>query len=125
MVYDDDIAMALEMVEEFGQQCQWQQIVTTLTDPNKPWLGGVDVPVSHQPFICFLPATDSNSGFGISKLRSSEDTVAFSTYGLMGAQDFTPAVPDKVLRDGEPLVVTAIDVLKPNGFPILYILAIA
>jgi hypothetical protein len=123
-VFDEEIEMALELIAENGQVCDWHKDTTTLTDPDRPWLGGDTVPVVKQPSICFIPATDSG-GFGITKMRKDADVPAFSTYGLMGAVDFNPQVSDKVLRDGTPLVIVAIDKLKPNEQTLLYILSIA
>lgn len=121
--YDDDIATALELIEEFGQQCVWRKEVVA-RDPDQPWLGGNQTSDDHQPFIAFIPATDGSSGFGLSKFRQGTDDVAFSTFGLMGAQEFTPEVTDTVLRGGTPLVIAAIDTLQPAEDVVLYILSI-
>lgn len=124
-VYDEEIADALELIEEHGQVCEWHKDGVVPDDPDRPWLGGERVPVVKNPSICFLPATDGASGFGISKFRKeAADTVAFSTFGLMGAQDFTPEVRDRLVRDGSPLVLAAVDTLAPNGEVILHILSI-
>jgi hypothetical protein len=123
--YSEDIAMALELIEEDGEQVVWQKVTTQLADPDQPWLGGGDsAPVNHTPFIVFVPATDGASGFGISKFRQGEEQTAFSTFGLMGAQDFDPQTTDVVLRGGQPLVIKSIDTLKPAEQVVLYILSI-
>jgi hypothetical protein len=124
-VFDDEIQTALELIEENGQVCDWHKDVTTLTDADRPWLGGDDVPDVKHPSICFIPATDGGSGFGMTRFRKAgEDVPSFSTFGLMGAVDFEPELQDKVLREGEPLVIVAIDKLKPNEQTLLYILSI-
>ncbi len=123
--FDDEIETAQELIAENGQVCQWHKVVTTLVDAERPWLGGEDVPTVHNPSICFLPATDGGSGFGITKFRNAGDDIpSFSTFGLMGAVEFDPQVGDKVLRDGVPLVIVAIDTLAPAEDPILHILSI-
>jgi hypothetical protein len=123
-VFDDEIATALELIEENGQVCDWHKGEVTLADPDRPWLGGDAVPDIRQVSICFLPATDGASGFGLSKYRAGEDVPAFSTFGLMGAVDFEPELHDKVMRGGTPLVIVAIDKLQPNEQTLLYILSI-
>jgi hypothetical protein len=123
-VFNDEIATALELIEENGQICDWHKGPVVLTDPERPWLGGAEAVDVHHPSICFLPATDGNLGFGLSKLRKGEDVPAFSTFGLMGAVDFDPKIGDKVLRGGTPLVIVAIDKLQPNEQILLYILSI-
>lgn len=122
--YDEDIATALELIQEAGQQCVWRKQTTTAVDPERPWLGGEDVPVDHQPFIAFVPATDASSGFGMTKFRQGSDVPTFSTFGLMGPQDFAPEVTDVVLRGGTPLVIAAIDALRPAEEVVLYVLSI-
>jgi hypothetical protein len=124
-VFDDEIATALELIEENGEVCDWHKDAVVLDDPDSPWLGGDSTPDVKHPSICFLPATDGASGFGITKFRRPGDDIpSFSTFGLMGAVDFKPEVTDKVLRGGQPLVIVAIDELKPNEQTLLYILSI-
>jgi hypothetical protein len=124
-VFDDEIATALELIEENGQVCDWHKDAVVLTDVNRPWLGGDSVEDVKHPSICFVPATDGASGFGMTKFRERGDDVpSFSTFGLMGAVDFEPELQDKVLRDGVPLVIVAIDKLQPNEQVLLYILSI-
>lgn len=124
-IYDRSIASALRMIERYGVQCQWTSGKVVAADPDRPWLGGAAEPGTHEPFICFLPAsTTAVTGFGLTAFRKDTDVGEFSTYGLMGAQDFTPDMGDRVLRDGQPLVIKNIDVLMPADVPILYILSI-
>jgi hypothetical protein len=125
-VFDEEIATALELIEENGQVCDWHKDTVTLTDPDRPWLGGDPVPDVRHPSICFVPATDTPSGFGLTKFRreGADDAPSFSTFGLMGPVDFEPQVADKVIRGGTPLVIVAIDKLQPNEQVLLYVLSI-
>lgn len=123
--YDEDIQAALEMIEEFGVQCLWTKDAAPPTDPDRPWLGGAPDPDDHQPFICFVPASSvSTSGFGLSKYMRDTEVADFSTFGLMGAQSFTPELTDKVTLNGKAIVVVAVDTLAPAGDPVLHILSI-
>ena len=122
--YDEEIATALELIKEAGQVCVWRKQTTAVADPDRPWLGGVDTPVDHTPDIVFIPATDAPSGFGLTKFRKGEDSLVFTTFGLMGPQDFEPAVNDVLLRDGVPQVLAAVDVLRPAEEVVLYVLSI-
>ena len=122
--YDEDVATALELIEEAGVQCVWKKQSTTLDDADRPWLGGDDDPDSYDPFIAFIPATDTSSGFGLTKFRQGEDVRDFSTFGLMGAQDFTPEVTDTLLRGGVAQTIVAVDEIKPADQVVLYILSI-
>lgn len=123
-VFDDEIAMALELIAENGQVCDWYKQSVELEDEDKPWLGGTNTPTKYTPSICFVPATSGDSGFGITKFRKDTEVPEFTTYGLMGAVSFTPQVTDLVERNSQPLVIVSIDVLQPNEQIILYILGI-
>ena len=123
-VFDGEIATALELIAEFGQVCQWHKDPVALSDPDRPWLGGDSIVQVYSPSICFLPASDGASGFGMSKFRKGEEVPAFGTFGLMGAVAFEPQITDRVLRSGSPLVIVGIDTLKPNEQILLYILSI-
>lgn len=123
--YDNSIAVAKRLIAAKGMQCDWIKKQTVLVDPDQPWLGGEDVPTTYRPSIAFLPATDGASGFGITKFRDrGNDTATFSTFGLMAPQAFVPEVIDQLVRDGQPLVIVAVDTLAPAGEPVLHILSI-
>lgn len=122
--FDRQIETALRLIQKYGIQCDWRKGDIAPSDGNKPWLGGArDATVKH-PFICFLPATDGASGFGINKFRADSEVEGFSTFGLMGAQDFDPDVTDLLSRSGTPLVIKSIDTIKPADAVVLYILSI-
>lgn len=121
--YSQEIADVLEMIEEAGVQCEWRKGDLTPDDQSRPWLGGDNEPDQpFTPFIAFIPAVDHNFGFGIEKL--SQGSTSFSTFGLMGAQDFTPEVSDSLTRKGKPMTLVAVDTLAPAGDPVLHILSI-
>lgn len=122
--FDRQIQTALRLIEKNGEQCDWLTGKVVATDPAKPWLGGARSATVKHPYICFLPATDGASGFGLSKFRAGTEVEAFSTFGLMGAQDFEPDITDIVTRDGKALVIKAIDAIKPAEQVVLYILSI-
>jgi hypothetical protein len=123
-VYDRQIETAKRLIARYGQQCQWYKDTIVLDDPTRPYLGGGTTSVIKTPSIAFIPATDGASGFGISKFNDAQGTIDFSTFGLMGVQDFVPLTTDRVLRAGVPLVIKSVDVLAPNEQTVLYILSI-
>lgn len=121
--YDDEIATVLELIEEAGQQCVWRKRTTDPDEADRPWLGGDDDSTEYQPFIAFVPATDAGL-FGMTKFRQGEDVPKFSTFGLMGPQEFTPEVGDVLLRDNVPQVLAAVDTLRPAEDAVLHVLSI-
>jgi hypothetical protein len=121
--YDDDIAAVREAIEEDGQLCQWVKQTIVLTDPEKPWLGGEPVEVTHNESIIFVPA--SGNMFGLTRYRAAIETGEFTTFGLMvPPKDFVPDLNDKVLRGGTLLVLVNLDTLRPAEDVVLYILSI-
>lgn len=122
-VYDEDIAAAREAIEEDGQLCQWVKQDVVLTDPDKPWLGGVAEEVPHDVSIVFVPA--NGNMFGLTRYRAAIEAGDFTTFGLMAPPDgFVPELGDKVLRDGAPLVLANLDTLRPAEDVVLYILSV-
>lgn len=121
--YDDEIATALELIAEAGQVCAWhKEGELTLTDPNRPWLGGTPSEVIHNPSIVFVPATDGGSSFGLTKFK--EGVPNFTTFGLMGAVGFEPKPGERVMRGTMPLVIVDVDALQPAEDVVLYVLSI-
>jgi hypothetical protein len=121
--YDDDIAAAREAIEEDGQVCQWVKQTAELNNPAKPWQGGVAEEASHDVPIAFVPA--SGGMFGLTRYRAAIEAGDFTTFGLMAPPSgFVPALGDKVLRDGAPLVLVNLDTLRPAEDVVLYILSI-
>lgn len=122
-VFDDDIATALELIEENGQLVKWRQLSNNDTDDetDKPWktdTEAVTPPTDFDVHICFLPI-DRVGAQSLRYLAGTEVAVG-SMYGLMGAVDFEPSIKDVVIRDGKELAISSIDLLSPNGQKILY-----
>lgn len=63
-VYTEDIATALELIEEFGRDVTVQKLDTSASEGSKPWKGqGVQVVADSQATkAVFVPP--SGSGFG-------------------------------------------------------------
>jgi len=122
-VYDRAIETALRLIAKYGQVCQWRKDVTTLVDPDKPWLGGTSEPFIYEPSICFLPAGSATSGFELVQFNDGQ-VGEFSTVGLMGVHNFEPSVTDVVTRGDQQLVIKKVDALRPAEVPVLYVLSI-
>lgn len=116
-MYEKQIATAQRLIKKFGQSVTWR-ILQNVVDPAKPWnvteLPGIDKTVH----ICFLP-TD-RAGFESLGLKRPADLPTTAVLALMGAVDFAPTLKDVVIRNGQMLTIDYIDILAPNGKPILY-----
>lgn len=121
--YDEDIAAAREAIEEDGQLCQWVKQTAVPIDADKPWKGSTTQDTEHDAPIVFVPA--SGSMFGLTRYRAAIEAGEFTTFGLMAPPEgWVPALGDKVLRDGTPLVLVNLDTLRPAEDVVLYILSI-
>ena len=119
-VYTRQIETAIRLIKAKGAEVTWRSIPDGVAaDPNKPWEVTGAAPVDHTVSIVFLPLTRLNMEF--MRLLAGTEIQIGDFYGLMASVDFTPA-PTDVVIDGTGMVcrISAIDVLKPDGTPILY-----
>lgn len=116
--FDDFIQLAQEMIAENGQLVNWFPQDVTVPDSTKPWkTASVINPPSFPVSIAFV-GDDTTDVKG-----TSVPSGAFK--GLMGAViGFVPAMNDTVVRvfSGQDvnLKVTSIEIVAPDGNPILY-----
>ena len=120
-VYDRQIASAKRQIAAKGQDVTWRVLVDGApADSSKPWKPSQATPDDKPVKIVFLPSTMANNQL-IKYLKGTEVPTGSLT-GLMAAVDFEPKAKDVVVRDGVELVVESIDLIAPNGEPILYTL---
>lgn len=116
-VYSRQIERAQCMIDQKGQSVTWRQIVDT-PNPTEPWKPTAGTPVDNTVKIVFFPYS-----------LQTKKTLQFLTgteiksgyiYGLMASVSFTPGIKDVVIRGSKQLIIDSIDVLDPDGTPILY-----
>lgn len=129
-VYDDDIATAKELIEEFGQTCYWQkpQPVTVGGSPGYPVAG--DVPQPEECKIAFFRPKDLDSGVAqFMDVIPNTEVPDNTEIGLMaGDVSFVPEGTDRIRRgaiDAPAISIIKIDRLAPNGTPVLYYITVA
>lgn len=129
-VYDEDIAVAQELIAEFGQQCYWQKpAVQVGTSP-----GYADEEEEPEPIACmiaFFSARDLSRGADnwLQYMPSNMEVPVGGQIGLMaGGISFEPAATDTVRRGSPtatPIAIEALDLLAPNGTPVLYYVVVS
>jgi hypothetical protein len=131
-VFDDDIATAQELIDEFGQQCYWQKAAAV--DPDAPAVPGY--PVDAEPpdaipcKIAFFSGRDLNRGTFefLQQMGLSLEVPESGEVGLLaGGISFTPEMTDTLRRgseDAAEISVDKIDRLAPNGTPVLYYITV-
>ena len=117
-VYDEDVLMAQEMIEEFGQSVTWTTITNgTPPDPAKPHKPGPSVEVDNPATIAFFPPDGAMKT--LFSMKDSE-VAQGSVWGLLPAVTFAPKIKDTVTRGTEKLQVVDIKELNVNGESILF-----
>ena len=118
--YDCVLLEAQELISEFGKSVIWQSTsASTPVDPSNPWIEISNTIVNHSVDIVILPIdlkTQKSIQYITGTLIPTGNNV-----GYMGNVDFTPTVKDIVVDGSEKLTIKNIDVYKPNGTPLLYI----
>jgi hypothetical protein len=128
-VFDDDIATAKELIDEFGQDCWWQKPAPqTGGVPGYPTVGALPDPIPVK--IAFFSGRDLNRGvFEFLSMMPGIEIPDNGEIGLLaGGLTFTPENTDTVRRgaiDAAESSVDKIDRLAPNGTPILYYVQVA
>lgn len=128
-IYDDDIATAKELIDEFGQACWWQKPAPVIGGtPAYPEVGELPAPIPCK--IAFFSGRDLNRGtFEFLAMMPGIEIPDNGEIGLLaGGLTFTPANTDTVRRgaiDAIESSVDKIDRLAPDGTPILYYVQVA
>lgn len=122
MTYARQIETARRLVADKGRRCVWAQD-RPAPETETPWKPDAGTTEKHDVNIVFLP-TGGNKAF--IRALAGTDAVIGDDMGLMAAVDFVPEKGANILAsDGETMLrhVTVIDVIAPNGTPILYTLS--
>lgn len=121
-VYTRQIATAIRLIKAKGEKAVWKQNRNAAPpDVTKPWIEGAPLtPVSIPVSIVFLPTNKANEEL-IRALMNMPEVKSGSVYGLMASVAFAPSDKDTVVRlSGREVRIESIDVLEPDGTPILY-----
>lgn len=117
--YDSQIAIALKLIKKKGQLVTWvKQNVSR--DGTKPWKttevgGGATFPVS----IVFIASGSAPQDAFVHLIKGTSVPTG-APKGLMGAVPFVPEINDHILRGSDKFNVESIEIVQPNGDPILY-----
>ena len=114
--YSEEIAEALQEIEDNGEACRYRSIANPRLDT--PWLEVQEVYREYNVWMAFFPIGQQ------SKYRSGTTTGRGGVTGLLGAYPFIPSLKDWVFRGTEQLAVRDIIEYKINEQPILYQIAL-
>lgn len=119
-VFARQIATALRLIAKNGELCTWRSIPDGVSlDPTKPWLKTNVEPIDTKVKIVILPNTRVTHET-IKTLTGTEVSIG-EDYGLMAQVKFVPSKADVVIdSSGRVKRIETIDILKPDGTPILY-----
>lgn len=120
-IYAQEIKGVQVDIKRAGQSCTWTKIPRTAND-TQPWKGGTTPVPQNFPntYILFLKGGLSNA---LQHLMKNTDVTDGAPDAIMaGGLSFTPELTDVVIRGTETLLISDIDILAPDGTPILYYL---
>lgn len=127
--YLEFIKDAKELIEEFGQDCWWQKPgVTVAGAPGYPTKEALPQPLPCV--IAFFSPKDLDRGvLQYMDVIPGTEVADNSQVGLMaGGQAFDPETTDTIRRgaiDAREISILKMDVLAPNGTPVLYTITVA
>lgn len=121
-IYDRQIATATRLVAKYGQSVVWRKVGILTPDPSQPWENTNGTTVDNSVKMVFLTKWRDEL---LLKYLKGTDIPTGANFGLMGVQSFVPAINDYVVRGSDNYIVKDIDIISPNGTPILYIVSFA
>lgn len=127
--YLDFIQDAKELIDEFGQDCYWQKPAPTVGgEPGYPVAGALPQPIPCR--IAFFSPKDLDRGvMQFMDVIPGTEVPDSSQVGLLaGGLSFTPENTDTIRRgapDAAEISIIKMDLLAPNGTPILYFVTVA
>lgn len=128
-VFDDDIATAIELIAEFGQNCFWQK-PSALVEvvPGYPTEGVMPDAIPCK--IAFFSPKDLDKGISqYYDFMPATEVQENTQIGLLaGGLTFEPKPSDTIFRGSllaNALAIKKIDLLAPNGLPVLYYVTVA
>lgn len=122
--YDRQKALATRLIKKKGQLVVWQR-QGLVQNSTTPWKHDTSTPPAPIPvFIVFLSpkTTGLNELFHLMQGTSVPDG---APRGLMASVSFIPAIDDTVIRGTDTLRIKSMDIVAPDGDPILYKLEFA
>jgi hypothetical protein len=127
-VFDDDIATAKELIAEFGQTCYWQKPApATGGVPGYPGVGTLPDPIECK-MVFFSPKDLDRGVLSWRELMQASEVPTNGEIGLLaGGISFEPEVADTIRRSGatgRQWAIHKIDLLAPNGDPVLYFVTV-
>lgn len=101
------------LVNKYGDLVTWKKVTNNApSDSDKPWDFAADTTLEHTVRVVFnIDDLEDRQFFHYMK---KSNIGAGLVNGIIGAQSFTPEKKDTVIRDGQELVITAIDPIKPG-----------
>ena len=126
-VYDSDIATAQELLKEFGRQCYWLKPPAMVElVPGYPTEGATPDPIPVT--MAFFAPKDLDRGVSqfLDMMPRTEVPDGAQIGLLAGGLTFEPENTDKIALTlgGTVLSIERIDLLAPNGDPVLYFVSV-
>jgi hypothetical protein len=114
---------AKDSIRDAGAKVIWRQRGNPVPVVGQEWKAASAPDVDHPVVIAFVPNTRINFE-AQRQLQDVPSVKSGAEMGLMaGGQTFTPDSKDVVIRNGVTLQIDAIQIIRPQGIPVLYIVS--
>lgn len=117
-MYDRQVKTAKRLIAKYGAPVELKSVTVITPNPNKPW-ETTTVETVNTAEVCFLPADKKT----LEMMNLTEVPVG-AMLGYMGAVSFEVDLTTIINFDNKVWAMKALDILKPNGRPILYTMVI-
>lgn len=123
-VFDQEIAMAKDMIAESGELVTWVKDTTTTPDANTPWKTAAPAPVdppADPVMVRIVFTSPGNKLAALFHMLAGTSVPDGGPSGLMAQVPFEVAINDSIIRgSGEKVTIKDFNVVSPNGEVILY-----
>ena len=118
-VYNREIALAVRLINKKGQTATWIKNAE-IANSSQPWKTTAGTPTTFAVKLVRLPVGNSEAEAFQTLIPGTSVPTDHERVLMAGAVPFTPELNDDVSIGGETKKVKTLNVLQPDGTPILY-----
>ena len=124
--FDRAIKTVLKLVAKNGQTVTFKHTNQSVPNVNEPWNMVESLPNTQDIKMVFLsPSSNSQVGKELLQYLTGTSVPTGKIRGYCGPFNYVPKLNDVFIRNGQTLIISAVDTLSPNGQTIMYIVEFA
>lgn len=122
-VFSRQQATAERLIKKNGRSAVLRKFSNT-TDPDKPWVQTPNTITDVKVTIVTLPFVTTILNLTQEWSRKNGDVMTGIVQALMSSKTVVPTLNDVVIYDNKTYNILNIEILSPNGEPLLYTMAL-